>query len=326
MDTEKTAILILNWKQSDETIRCLSYLLREPQAVTIVLVDNGSNDQSVSQIFDFMKTRGLEIFGEPPELVGAKIERFKVNEVDLILVLSSENRGFTGGMNLAAQIATQSGAESLFLLNNDAEIAISDVYRLREISRANNDAIVGPVLYDFHDREKVLFSGRKWPHLLFGLGSLNVDWEAAKIWKTGYVEGSAVFLPAVFLNQKIAKDGYLFDDSYFLYCEDVDLSLSAKKFGFLCLLTNNVKAYHKVSLSSGGLGSPSAYYYITRNRILLAKKWLRLSEYSLFIIYYFSSRVVLSIKRSLLGHGREINFAVLKGLFHGVAGRTGYER
>lgn len=325
METEKTAILILNWKHSNETVRCLRHLLLESEVVTVVVVDNGSKDNSVEQLQQFLKCQGTQI-NIPIEVNGASINRFIVNKLDVILLMLPENLGFTGGMNLAAQVALQLGASSLFLLNNDAEIAISDVFKLREISKQNEDALVGPLLCDFYDRETVLFSGRKWPHFLFGLGKQEVARNPREIWQTGYIEGSAMFLPASFLAQKIAKDGFLFDESYFLYCEDVDLSLSAKKLGFNCLVTPRVRVFHKVSLSSGGKGNPSVYYYITRNRILLAKKWLRLGSFSFFILYYMTSRAILVVTRKLLGRELGINKVVLRGLIDGLAGRTGHEK
>lgn len=326
MEIERTAILILNWKHPEETIRCLTHLFREPRLATVVIVDNGSDDNSVDVLRKFLGGH-CSVPGSPSveDGIGVQVGRFKIGDFSIMLVLSDTNRGFTGGMNLAAQVAIRAGAGSLFLLNNDAEIGMSDIIKLRSISKVHKNALVSPLVLDFFDRNKLLFSGYKWPHFLFGFGVCQIRSPLPETWSTGYIEGSAVFLSAAFVDQKFARDGFLFDESYYLYCEDVDLSLSAQKIGFPCLVTSAVRAFHKVSLSSGGKGSVSAYYYITRNRILLAKKWLRTGEFFLYSAYYLITRTVLMAWRGFKGDSKLINKAVLKGLRDGYLGRSGHE-
>nr|BFD66475.1 hypothetical protein HAGR004_14970 [Bdellovibrio sp. HAGR004] len=291
----------------------------------MVVVDNGSDDGSfefLAQALDrFPKLEESTAFGKN----GGIISRSYCLQNKSVVVLAglSENSGFAGGMNRAIEIASHFNVSSYFLLNNDAEISIQGIRELKHISIANDDALVGPIVKSFENREQTLFAGKRWPQILYGFDMLPINFKR-DIWDTGYIEGSALFLPGEFVRSMLAKNGYVFDERYFLYCEDVDLCLNAKRLGHKCLVTSRVTAFHKVSASSGGLGSPTAYYYITRNRILLAKKWFPLIGYYLFCIYHVLTRAVIAGKRAIRGNsGYKINKIVFKAIFDGVLGRYG---
>ena len=61
-----------------------------------------------------------------------------------------------------------------------------------------------------------------------------------------------------------------FDERYFVYCEDVDLSLRTSSLGFSIGLVPAARIYHKVSRSQVGRKSNGLYYYV-RNNLLLFK-------------------------------------------------------
>jgi len=67
----------------------------------------------------------------------------------------------------------------------------------------------------------------------------------------------------------------LFDKKYFLYFEDVDLSLRVKKAGFKVIFCPKAKIWHLNSGSSGS-GSSLHDYFITRNRLLFGMKYASL--------------------------------------------------
>ena len=63
----------------------------------------------------------------------------------------------------------------------------------------------------------------------------------------------------------------LFDDSFFLYCEDTDLGLRARWAGWKCLYVPAAIVDHHYSHSAGRVSSLKAYY-VERNRLLTAFK------------------------------------------------------
>jgi len=63
----------------------------------------------------------------------------------------------------------------------------------------------------------------------------------------------------------------LFDDDFFLYCEDTDLGLRARWAGWRCLYVPAARVDHHYSHSSGG-ASPLKAYYVERNRVFVLVK------------------------------------------------------
>ena len=74
------------------------------------------------------------------------------------------------------------------------------------------------------------------------------------------------------INTKALKDVGGFDRRYFMYLEDVDLSLRMKRKGWRVSFVPEAKLWHKVAQSSG-IGSDLNDYYLTRNRIGFALKY-----------------------------------------------------
>jgi GT2 family glycosyltransferase len=63
----------------------------------------------------------------------------------------------------------------------------------------------------------------------------------------------------------------LFDESFFLYCEDTDLGLRARWAGWECVYVPDAIVEHRYS-HSAGRASPLKAYYVERNRLYLAIK------------------------------------------------------
>jgi GT2 family glycosyltransferase len=91
--------------------------------------------------------------------------------------------------------------------------------------------------------------------------------------ETGYACGCAFFVPAARL-----RDIGLLCDDFFLYFEETDWCYRARAAGHPSMLVPDAKVWHKVSVSFGGENSPLALYFITRNRMLWAKRHATVSQ------------------------------------------------
>jgi hypothetical protein len=63
----------------------------------------------------------------------------------------------------------------------------------------------------------------------------------------------------------------VFDENYFLYCEDTDLGLRARWAGWECLYVAKAMVEHRYSHTAGG-ASPMKAYYVERNRLYTVAK------------------------------------------------------
>ena len=76
----------------------------------------------------------------------------------------------------------------------------------------------------------------------------------------------------MFMNTSALKDVGFFNEDYFMYFEDVELSLRMKEKGWQVIYAPGGVIWHKVARSSG-IGSDLNDYYTTRNRMLFGLKY-----------------------------------------------------
>lgn len=219
-------VIILNWNLKDDTVSCIESVLGSSYPFyRVVVVDNGSQDGSVSTI--------SSRFGE---------------RIDIIV--NKTNIGFAAGINIGIQYALDKGADWVLLLNNDTVVAPDMIAQLMEIGTATREfgvGILGPAIYYYNQPNKVWRLGDwhpKWlpfPIKIPGVILLIKQ----KAFPVDYLTGCGMLIRReVFL-----KIG-LFDHRYFMYYEDADFCLRAKRAGFSLLCVPTAKMWHKVSKST----------------------------------------------------------------------------
>jgi GT2 family glycosyltransferase len=240
----------------------------------------------------------------------------------LILISSDENLGFSEGNNVGLRYAHSRHAKYCFILNNDAMCADSVLRQLIRCSERTGGEMVGPVVMNRSGSE-VLFSGRKWPDHLFGSGKVKLTDTMPEYWTSGDIDGCAMLLGRGLISTRMAEYGYVFDPAMFMYCEDTDLCLYGRSRGYGCYVVRDAVVYHGLAGSSGGKGNPVSYYYLTRNRMLLARRWLSGGLKLLFALYYVPTRIinqVVHVGRLRSGVFRAVAQGLMDG-FRGVSGR-----
>jgi GT2 family glycosyltransferase len=98
----------------------------------------------------------------------------------------------------------------------------------------------------------------------------------------------------------------LFDESFFLYCEDTDLGLRARWAGWECLYVPEAVVDHRYSHSSGKASALKAYY-VERNRLFVIFKNFPLGEL-LLVPFYATSRFFWHFVYALRGTGKAAEF------------------
>lgn len=186
-------------------------------------------------------------------------------------VAMPDNRGFGAAVNAGAARAAAMGCDSLLVLNPDAVVTAEVAGALRQQVMREPMALVSPRIVDsagavvFQGTELLLADGQ-----MRGLGRRPAHprpRERAELWLTGACM-------AVSLELFTRLGGY--DESYFLYWEDVDLSYRAVRAGARLMVRDDLVAIHDeggthTDSAAGGRAKSATYYrYNCRNRLLFA--------------------------------------------------------
>lgn len=232
----KVAIIVLNWNGADDTLACVKSLQRQTLRPNIIIVDNASSDDSVSRLEKYVNA-------DPSD--------------DLVLIKNDANLGFAGGINTGLRIALEEGYDYIGALNPDA---VADKNWCQSLIRElNSHPAVGIAtgLLLHRDGKTIDSSGDF--YTTWGLpGPRNRDEPTKNAPKKpdfvfGATGGGAVYRATMF------DDIDLFDEAFFMYYEDIDLSFRAQLAGFTVRFTPHAIAYHKQGASSDKVPGLAVY-------------------------------------------------------------------
>ncbi len=249
------AIVLVNWNGWQDTVECLHSLKNiSYQPYEIILVDNGSTDNSVFQI--------QKIFPS------------------IQLIETKKNLGFAGGNNIAITYALQKKVDFIFLLNNDT---IVDPLVLEELTHAAlqkpKGGIFGAKVLRYQDPSTIDHMGGFWNSSIAEFDSPFLgkkEEEGSSMQQVDYVSGCAFFV-----KKELFEQIGLLDEKFFLLWEESDFCARAKRNGCEIWTVPKAKIWHKISASFSG--KPHLQYYWWRNRLLwLEKNYLKKDLYTLY--------------------------------------------
>ncbi|KQS14322.1 hypothetical protein ASG04_00035 [Curtobacterium sp. Leaf183] len=265
----RTAVVVVNWNRADLTVRAVRAVLADPAADQVVVVDNGSDDDSVAVL--------------------------RAEVPDATLVVRDHNGGFAAGANAGIRAT---GADVVVLLNNDAVPAPGFVGALRDhLAGAAPEvaAVTGRIV--LAGRWTPLPSGavarpdqrtlrahdsRLWTPSPEGEARLNStgvrvdrvgngadrDWlapvsTAADVRVFGFSGGASA------LRRAALEDVGLLDESLFMYYEDTELAWRLARRGWRVEYAADAVVEHDHSASSG-VQSDLFVSRNARNRLVVA--------------------------------------------------------
>ncbi|MDD3986076.1 MAG: glycosyltransferase family 2 protein [Methanobacterium sp.] len=340
---QKVSIIILNWKGWEDTIECLEslYQINYPN-YNVIIVDNGSQNESVEMIKDYASgklsvesdffeynksNKPIKIWEySTNELKSLDINNVDFNSLDsnnnLILIKNDVNSGFSEGNNIGINFSLQFlNIDYILLLNNDTVVDKNFLNELVKFADTNNEAgIVGPGVYHYNKPGKIDNIGYNVNICNGRISSpiVNLEEIPSSNISLDYVVGCGLLI-----KKSVINDIGLLDKKYFLYYEDVDWCLRAKKQGHEVFYVPQAKIWHKIS--SLERRSISLYYYGNRNSFLLIKKNRDtmgiLSCYPLLIFNKF----ILALYLLLNGKFKEF-IIVFKAINDGLRGNYGYKK
>lgn len=197
----------------------------------------------------------------------------------LTVLESAKNLGFTGANNLGMRWAKKHlDGEFVFLLNDDTKV---DASTFPPLIRFLNDhpqaGAVVPKIYFYPEYEFHQGYGQSEVGQVIWYAGGVIDWTEVNGFHLGVdeVDRGQFSRPAMTDFATGCCVGYrwqaldavgVFDDAYFLYFEDTDLSQRLWKAGWEIWVEPQAALWHKNAGSSGGSGSVTHQYYQTRNR------------------------------------------------------------
>ncbi|HXR49584.1 MAG TPA: glycosyltransferase family 2 protein [Verrucomicrobiae bacterium] len=216
---QKVLVVIPNWNGADDIRTCLDSLRQQTLQPHIVVVDNGSTDDSVDIIE-----------AEYPEVE---------------IIRHTANKGYAGGVNPGFRVAIDRRFDYAAPLNNDA---VADKNWLRYLSdylSAHHGVGIAASKLVSIDGAHIDSTGDQYTNWGLpyprGRGETDIDKYDKHTAILGASGGSSMY--RVSMLQKIG----LFDEDFFAYYEDVDLSLRAQLAGWKVAFVPESIVYHQIS-------------------------------------------------------------------------------
>jgi GT2 family glycosyltransferase len=265
--TAQISIIILNWNGWNDTIECLEslYQISYPH-YTVIVVDNGSADNSLEQIRSYCAgtiqvespfytydpknkpIKVVEFSREDTEAVKGRCDRIEKipSNQKIILIKNEKNDGFAKGNNVGIRFAIENlNPDFILLLNNDTVVRNIFLDELVKSSQRDANEKIGiwsPKVMKYSHPSIIDSTGHvfSWGHIVDrGEDVVDRGQYDKKIDVIGAIAAAALY------KKEMLTDIGLFDESFFLLYEDAELSWRAMKKNWGGKFVPTSIVYHK---------------------------------------------------------------------------------
>ena len=226
VDNPKIHLIVLNWNDKELSRKCLSSIEKVSYPnYEVLIVDNNSEDGSV--------------------------EFFKKHFPNYDILALEDNLKYAGGNNAAVDYLKPDENDFLVFINNDTIVSSDFLDHLVEpFLNDPNCIITVPKILFAMDINKIWYAGglvNMWKGTIDHIGIRNFDAPRYSfLMETDYATGCCLCISYT----DFKKLNY-FDTSFNMYCEDVDLSIRAKKMNRKIVYSPKSIILHSVSQSLG---------------------------------------------------------------------------
>lgn len=249
-DNIKLAIIVLHYKYLEDTKRVINSILNQKNIEYELFIV--SNDESYHNFIEL-----------------------SIMYPNLNIIQSPQNLGYAGGNNIAIDIAFKKNIKNILIVNPDLELEKEDVLeKMYTFSENNPDvSIFGPRIM-YGDRKDIVWFNGAVVELDNGLKTkhLDIDKKISQIdlipKETDYVTGACIFIK----NHVIKKLG-LMPEEYFLYFEETDYCINAKKENFKLMVIPSIEVLHHTRSEENNIPTIYFLYYFCKSALLFTKKY-----------------------------------------------------
>ncbi len=285
--TSQTGIIVVNYgshRLIDANFTALTAALPDTR---VVVVDNFSTEPEADAVERLCRDRDWVLVRRP-------------------------NIGFGAGMNTGIDTARSLGCDVFVMINPDATATPETVMALAQRASADRNTMVCPVITGGDGGH--WFSGGD---VLVSAGKTTTRPGTRSDTPTGWLTGACLAVHAD-LWDRIGG----FDDDYFLYWEDVDLSWRCTRAGGRLEVCPDLVVTHDVGGTQKQTGKSPVYcYYNCRNRLLFAAKHLNAGQRRAWMSTSFSYAkqvVYRGGRRAFARAPWRVSWAALSGTLAGL--------
>lgn len=253
-------LLVLNYNDAETTASFVEHILGLKSVERVLIVDNASTDDSVQCL---------------SSLVSDRVE----------LVCNERNGGYGYGNNVGIRYLWENYRSKYILLANpDTYIEESAIEALESFLRSHEDyAIAAPFMLNPSGERQynTAFRIPRPDEYIMSLGVLyskytssfyysGITEERSEFKQVGAVSGSLFMM-----NAPMMLEGGMYDESIFLYCEEIVLGLKLQRAGYKVALLPNESFTHNHSVSIKRTYKSA----LSRQRLLIRSKLYVIEEY-----------------------------------------------
>lgn len=259
--------------------------------VDIITVHFGKIQFTLSLLKNIKKLgylRRLILVNNSSPSVGNQIKR---EFPQIILINNKRNLGYGAALNKGIKISVNKNSQYILILNNDVIIKKNIIKSLINFSLKGGFDIVSPKVLDT--------KGRNW--FLGGEIDKNRFTAGHSPDKYDFLSGCCLLIKT----EVFKKIGF-FDQSYFLYYEDVDFCYRASKANLKLGIDKNTIIYHQTKKNQNEIKVMD--YYLAKNHILFLKKYAPLRV---------KIRELIRLPKTIIDHIKKGQISALKGVING---------
>ena len=275
-------VIIPNYNGKHFMKQCLDSINIQKCSVEVIVVDNASTDGSQ----DYIKT--------------------SYPGVDLIE--NKENLGFAAAVNQGIKAST---ADFVFLMNNDVVLELDCIKNLLNCIDGDEKIFaVSSKMLQYNDKSVIDDAGDE--YTILGWTKKVGNGESADRFNSAREIFSACAGAALYRRKIFDIIGF-FDENFFAYMEDVDISYRARIYGYICMYCPQAVVYHVGSATSGSKYNSFKISLAARNNVYVPYKNMPLPQLAVNIIFLLIGFSIKYIFFQRKGHGKDY----IKGLKEG---------